>query len=163
MILISSELHTQLTTGTIFSAKKKQTMLIVTDINDLVANSVYQRNTDDEIIINTDLYGHNEATSKAINGDWIACGADKELYVIKESNFTKLYDVSKNIAIPSQIKFFLKVNLSESLDWTNAWNESKSIPPNTDYYLMANNEDDLKNLNMTELNPMALGIFEKTY
>jgi len=159
----NKELQLQVKNGHIFSAKKKQTMKIVTNVNNLVANSVFKKVSSDTLDIITTLNGHKEATAKVRKGDWIASGADNELYVIKHTSFDELYVIDGNIAIPLQTKFFLKVNLSNSLNWNNIWDESKSIPANTDYYLMANNEVDLKNLNMAELNPMAVDSFKKTY
>lgn len=147
--------------GEVFNAKKKQTMEVVTSPVDMPANSVYQKTDDETNDVITSLDGNaQEAAAKANKGDWIACGADQEKYVIKSGSFGGLYDI---IAVPTQTKSFIQITAINVMDWKNAWDEAKSIPAGKQYYLMANNNEDLYNWNWKDINPMNVPSFEKTY
>ena len=148
----------------IFSAKKKQTMQVVDSLEDMSNNSVYQKTDDEPTEVITSLSSNDrEAVAKARKGDWIACGANGEKWVIKKEDFNKIYDVKGDTAYPKQIRYFIKVKPSGKLVWKNAWNETKAIPANTEYYIMASDKDDLLNCKWENLNPMDISAFNKTY
>jgi len=74
----------------IFSAKKKQTMMVVDSLEDMPNNSVYQKTDDDPTEVITSLSSNDrEAVAKAKKSDWIACGANGEKWVIKKEDLIK--------------------------------------------------------------------------
>lgn len=148
----------------IIVAKKSQTMLVVDSYENMPNNSLFQKKYDNEEQIVTSLDNNKvEAISKANKNDYIACGINGEKWVIKEKNFGDLYKIENNIAYPIQQKYFIKIKSLKDLNWTNSWGETKSIPANTEYYLMANTSDTLINLDWKEINPMNVDVFNKTY
>lgn len=150
--------------GKIFSAKKKQTMKVVSSPVDMPDNSLYNKTDDEPNEIITSLDGNaKEAIAKATKGDWIACGAKGEKWVIKAKSFGELYKINNNVATPIQIKAFLEIKSVTNMVWKNAWNETKTIPAGKEYYLMANTDEDLKKMNWAEINPMDKDAFSKTY
>lgn len=154
-----------ITTSKIFTATKKQTMQVVSTIVNMPKNSVYQKiNGSDETV--TTSIGNNakEAISKASVGDWIACGSSGENWVIKGADFKNLYKIQGDTAHPIQKKAFIKIKTNKiPLVWKNSWNETKEIPANTEYYLMANDVNDLKTFNWININPMNIKSFNETY
>lgn len=150
--------------GSVFKAKKKQTMQVVTDVTDMPKNSVYQKTDEvaDEVVTSLNSNA-KEAVAKAQKGDWIACGAENERWVIKGKDFGGLYHISGSTATPIQEKSFILIKTINDISWKNAWNETKSIPANKSYYLMANDDAALKNYDWANINPMDISAFKATY
>lgn len=153
------------TNGKIFNAKKKTHMTVVSSIEDMPYNTVYQKTDEEPYEVITHLKGNaKEAVAEAKKGDWIACGAVGEKWVIKSTAFDELYKISGNKAIPIQIKSFIEIKSLKRMKWMNACNEKKSIPAKKKtYYLMANTDKDLEEWNWKEINPMDVKSFNLTY
>lgn len=151
--------------GEIFKATKKQTMQVVDSSENMPKNSVHQKLSGEDETIKTEIGNNDEEAESVANiGEWIACGAEGEKWVIGEDAFKKLYKISGNIAIPIQEKAFLKIKTNtRKMVWRNAYNETKKIQKDSEYYLMANDAKDLETFNWKNINPMDIGAFNKTY
>jgi hypothetical protein len=153
--------------GSIFTAVKKQTLIIVETVEQLTQNSVTRLQT--EYRSETIIDGKVETKFTANIGDWLVMGVEGELYSIKGENFNSLYQVENGIAYPIQKKYLIHLDetfwgkYGKDLEWSSEYGDSFFVPRGSDYYLFSNAEEHLVTGNMSKIFPLALEAYQETY